>query len=145
MKFLKEVIKVFVALCMVDKSDKQALAVLDLVDSSSLNKSEFFDFAVNYAYAATKFESKVAIQSSLELLKSAVCAEPVFEQHRLKLICELNELLVTGKYSKKQYLLDMLKKLSRYLLIQPNVAGIGLDINQMLKDKKTYKAFKSNS
>lgn len=141
----KEVVKVFVALCMVDKSDKQALEVLDSVDYSSLNKSEFFDFAVNYAYVATKFESKVGIQSSLELLKSIACAEPIFEQRRLKLICELNDLLITGKYSKKQYLLDMLKKLNRYLLIQPNFSGIGLDINQMLKDQKTNKAFKRDS
>lgn len=141
----KEVIKVFVALCMADKSDKEALTVLASVDSSSLNKSEFFDFAVNYAYAATKFESRTAIQSSLELLKSAVCSEPVFEQRRLKSICELNELLVTGKYSKKQYLLDMLKNLSKYLVIQPNVAGIGLNINQMFEDQKTNKAFKGDS
>ncbi|MEZ9159515.1 hypothetical protein AB4169_14675 [Vibrio lentus] len=141
----KEVIKVFVALCMADKSDKQALEVLDSVDSSSLNKSEFFDFAVNYSYAATKFESKVGIQSSMELLRSIACAEPVFEQRRLKLICELNDLLVTGKYSKKQYLLDMLKILNRYLLIQPNVAGIGLDINKILKGQKSNKVFRRDS
>lgn len=132
----REVIKVFVALCLVEKLDKQALIVLNSVDSSALNKSEFFDFAVNYAYIATKFENKVAIQFSLELLKSNIYSEPFFEQRKLKLICELNELLVTGKYSKKQYLLEMIKKLSKYLLLQPNIAGIGIDINQMIKDKK---------
>ncbi|TKE88714.1 hypothetical protein FCV44_22130 [Vibrio kanaloae] len=141
----KEAIKVFVALCLTDKSDKEALTVLASVDSLSLDKSEFFDFAVNYAYAATKFESRVAIQSSLELLKLAVCSEPVFEQRRLKSICELNELLVTGKYSKKQYLLDMLKSLSKYLVLQPNVAGIGLNLNKVFEEQKTNKRFKRDS
>jgi len=140
----KEVIKVFLALCMAEKSDKEALTVLASVDSSYLNKSEFFDFAVNYAYAATKFENRLAIQSSLGLLKLTVCSEPIFEQRRLKSIFELNELLVTGKYSKKQYLLDMLKSLSKYLVLQPNVAGIGLDINKILKDQKTNKTFKAD-
>lgn len=129
----KEVIKVFIALCFTEKSDKEALSILDSVNYSELEKSDFFDFSVNYAYTATKFENKLAIVASLKLLKMVVCSEPVFEQRRLELICELNEVLVTGKYSKKQYLLDMLRGLSKYLMFQPNFAGIGLNLNKVFE------------
>jgi tetratricopeptide (TPR) repeat protein len=134
-----EINKVFIALCLADKSDNASLDLLNSINSESLDESEFFDYAVNYAYSATKFQNKMAIQKSLDLLKQVTAGEPIFEKKKLELICELTEILTTGQYSRKQYVLDILKGLSKYFILQPNIAGIGLDINRILTGEKVKK------
>ena len=84
------------------------------------------------------FKQKDMIEKSLGYLNEISVLDPIFEKQKSKLVSEISLLYKTGKLEEKSNLLSTLKKLirftTRYLILQPNIAGLGVNINKILDD-----------
>jgi hypothetical protein len=78
------------------------------------------------------------IEKSLGYLNDISPLAPVFEKHKSNLVSEISVLYKTGELEEKSNLMSTLKKLfrltTRYLILQPNIAGLGVNINKMADD-----------
>jgi len=78
------------------------------------------------------------IEKSLDYLIETSLLAPVFEKQKSNLVSEISLLYKNGELEEKNRLLSSLKKLfgfsTRYLILQPNIAGLGININKIADD-----------
>lgn len=115
-----------------------ALATLDRVDVPSLPVPEFADFAFTYFYVAMERKNRGALEMALDLLKRASTPQPYFETMRLTHIVTTQEALAAlsaqKPLPKAKGLSDFLRSVSRYVQLQPNYNGVGVNLNNVLED-----------
>ena len=96
------------------------------------------DYIFTYAAIGIAFKQKDMIEKSLGYLSEASLLAPVFEKQKSKLVSEISLLYKTGELEEKSNLLSTLKRLfgltTRYLILQPNIAGLGVNINKIADD-----------
>jgi hypothetical protein len=121
---------------------REAFELLDGIDHQSLDSRSAMDYAYAYAAIATALADLSMIDRAISFLSALSDLEPHFEQRRLKFIVQLQSAKATGTLDKsawKHFLRDPLRAIARYGILQPNVAGIGLNINAMLEDATKQK------
>lgn len=96
------------------------------------------DYIFTYATIGIAFKQKDMIEKSLGYLNEASGLAPIFEKQKSKLVSEISLLYKTGELEVKSNLLSTLKKFfgftTRYLILQPNIAGLGVNINKIVDD-----------
>ncbi len=135
-----EIVKVFLSQAQLDLNDEGAICTIKEVEEnlSELSESEQLDYIFTYAAIGIAFKQKDMIEKSLGYLNETSLLAPIFEQQKSKLISEISFLYKTGELEGKSNLLSTLKKLfgltTRYLILQPNIAGLGVNINKIADD-----------
>jgi tetratricopeptide (TPR) repeat protein len=133
-----EIVKVFVAQSQLDLENQIAITTINKVDIEKLSDAEKLDFIFTYASIAIAFKQKEMLERSLTDLSEIPLIAPIFEKQKSMLTSEISLLYRTGELKEKSNLLGVLKKLigytSRYLILQPNIAGLGVNINNIAND-----------
>lgn len=116
----------------------QAYALIRRIAVLKLGAPERADHAFTFFYIALARRDPEALREARDLLKAAVTPELYFERLRLKHIVTIQEALDDIASEREPTtvapLLQGLKALSRYVQLQPNIAGIGLNLNHMIDD-----------
>jgi len=135
-----EIVKVFLSQAQLDLNDESAICTIKEVEEnlSELSESEQLDYIFTYSAIGIAFKQKDMIEKSLGYLNETSLLAPVFEKQKSKLVSEISLLYKTGELEGKSNLLSTLKKLfgltTRYLILQPNIAGLGVNINKIADD-----------
>jgi len=136
-----ELTKVFLAQAMGDNQDEESVTIIKNIDASKLDSSGRLDLIFNYARIGIDFKNVEMIKDSIQMLKSINHLDQIFEQHRSQLLYQINEVLIHGfnetlSYKIVSALKGMSRTVSRYFIIQPNIAGLGINVNNILEDIK---------
>ncbi len=131
---------VFLAECEMHEGRKpSAASLLDAVDFAALSPAEQIDFAYVLAELAVEGSDRGRLKAALTILEGVKPTELYFEQRRLSFMVEVQAALANGPESGvwqalKQAFSEPLRRLNRYVMLQPNIAGFGVNINAMIED-----------
>ena len=129
--------KVHVAECLLyRKHIEDAAKEIDTVARETLQRHEFEDFVFAYAAIAIWSGKSERLTEAKSLLQNLETAEPAFNERRLNLLVRVTETLASGKASTEAKSDSTpeggLATVSNFFLLQPNIAGIGININAII-------------
>lgn len=133
-------VRIFLSQVKLDLNDKIAIDLIKTVEIniSELSESEFLDFIFTYASIGISFNDKEMIDKSLNYLSNSPSLELIFEKQKNDIISKITNLYASGNFNTQNTVLTKLKSLlrrtSRYLILQPNIAGFGININNIVQD-----------
>jgi tetratricopeptide (TPR) repeat protein len=121
------------------KKVDEACTQIDLLKQEDLSGSAYEDYIFAYAIIAIWSAEKVRLEKALSLLESYTAKEPYFRERRLALLLSVNSGISKGTVSPEQKQASapkggFLSLLSKVFMIQPNVAGIGINFNAILDE-----------
>lgn len=123
------VVRIFLVRALVRLSEfSVAFSQLKKIDSTKLKPAGFLDFGIAWAELALVTQDAEHKSEALSILGKAV-ARGVFETYRRDLISELKQPKPPAKSP------SMLRRImTRYVLLQPNVIGFGVNLNAIIED-----------
>lgn len=97
------------------------------------------DYALAFSAIAIWSEDQERLEAAKSLLKAYEPAEPYFRERRLALLLNVSEGISKSRISEKQKQESAPKGgfvslLSKFVLIQPNLAGFGLNLNAIFEE-----------
>lgn len=136
-----ELTKIFKAQAYGEQDLDKAIHVISNIDLSKLDASGKLDMIFNYTVLAVSNSDKMMINSAVSMLKGVSGLDPFFELRKSELLVEISNCLAQGNCKRKTRIVKhMATKLatfaSRYLILQPNVVGLGININRIIDDAK---------
>lgn len=128
-----ELTKIFIAECALHQNEfDSARSQLQAISLSGLNDNGRFDLAIAWAKLAIKSLAEEDRQHALTDLASVSDESPYFRGYRDKLTIDL--LQITPKAE-----LGIIKRamltINKYVMLQPNFCGLGINLNQIIEDK----------
>jgi tetratricopeptide (TPR) repeat protein len=105
--------------------------LLEIVDVPSLSPPNQYDYAIALTIAAASSRDQQKIEHAKAQLRKTKSTDPFFIQERDQWIIRLLE---TPPESDGSALRKLVSRLNRYITLNPNVFGIGLNINKMIED-----------
>lgn len=136
----REVVKVFLAKSQAELNDCGAITTIKEVQEKiqDLKDSERLDFAFSFSFVAIKFKDKDMIWEALEILDATPSLPSIFERQKSELYSEIYRVMRSGDLNNSKSILKTIRKLlsatSRYLILQPNIAGLGINLNRIADD-----------
>lgn len=133
-------VRIFLSQVKMDLNDKTAIDIIKRVETDipKLSESEFIDFIFTYASISISFNDKEMIGKSLNYLSNSPSLELIFEKQKNEIISQITNLYASGNLKTHSSVLTKLKSIlsrtSRYLILQPNIAGLGININNIVQD-----------
>jgi tetratricopeptide (TPR) repeat protein len=129
--------KVHVAECLLYREQIEVAAnEIDTVRRETLPRHEFEDFVFAYAAVAIWSDKPERLTQAKSLLQNLGTAEPAFNERRLNLLVRVTETLATGKASTEAKSDSTpeggIATVSNFFLLEPNIAGIGININAII-------------
>ena len=129
--------KVHVAECLLyRKQIEDAAKEIDTVRRETLPRHEFEDFVFAYAAIAIWSSELERLTEAKSQLQNLGTAEPAFNERRLNLLLRVMETLASGKASTEAKSDSTpeggLATVSNFFLLEPNIAGIGININAII-------------
>jgi tetratricopeptide (TPR) repeat protein len=109
----------------------RAKEILDALDPGAMSKPNRFDYAIVRCDAALMTKNSLDIQTALELIKGISTNDPYFKDLIQSLIVALYELQVGRKSVQAK---SILARINRYMTLNPNMAGLGINFNAMIDD-----------
>lgn len=108
----------------------QARSVLQSINVSNLHDNGKFDLALTWAILALNTFEKPDIELATKLLKCVETDQPYFINLRDKQLIELLETKPKNQSTVKK----LIKKINNYIILNPNICGIGINLNKILED-----------
>ena len=135
----EQVVRTFEAEChlRLGKID-DAYDMIRAIPVDDLDQPERADHAFTYFYIALARRDQRALLDARELLKAAKTPQPYFETQRLQHIVTIGEAIEAIRQHQPPPeigpVASGLKALSRYIQLQPNFCGIGVNLNNIIDD-----------
>jgi tetratricopeptide (TPR) repeat protein len=128
--------RIFIAhLFTINEEYEKASEILDSIDFNKLENKEKIDFMFNYAELILHTKKKIGIEEILIKLKELNVSSKYFNDKKNELIINLQEVLHLSKDDDKDSgVKKILRKINNYFILEPNIAGIGINFNQIFKD-----------
>lgn len=131
--------RIFEASCRLMQDRKaEALALIEAVPFDDLDMPERTDFAIAYAAIAIGLRDIDRLDDAAAKLKAVTPIRQYFANENLKYqlaIERARATIVAGQpVAKSSRLLDWISSASRWFMVQPNIAGIGFNVNAMVDD-----------
>lgn len=131
--------RIFEATCLLMQGEPHAgLALLENIDFEALGLPEQADFAIAYAAVAIRLAEAAPLEHASRLLHQIKPLRQFFAlqnaEYRAaveRAKADLSAVASTGRLS---WLHKALGTFSRYVMVQPNIAGIGLNLNAAIDD-----------
>jgi hypothetical protein len=117
------------AYCNSTKVDK-AKETLNSINVGNLDVHGRFDLALAWALIALNTFEKKDIELAKKLLKDVKTDQPYFINLRDKQLLELFE----AKPKDNNKITTVIKKLNEYVTLNPNICGVGININKIIED-----------
>jgi len=128
----KELTKVFLSRALINNAAiTEGRETLKSIKIGKLNVANKYDYAISWAILAFASLEKNDIETAKSYLKEANSSDPLFIRQRDKYLIELLELNPKdekGKFRKA------LSKLNRYVTLNLNLFGIGINFNNIIED-----------
>jgi tetratricopeptide (TPR) repeat protein len=105
--------------------------LLDSVDVATLSAANCYDHAIARTVAAASSRNEEKIKRAKAELRNTTPTDPLFIQERDQWIIRLLE---TPPESDASSVRKWISRLNRYITLNPNVFGFGLNINKMIED-----------
>lgn len=133
------IIEVFVAECLVRSGNYDAaMERVAGIETIGMDRHERADHAFVFAIVALVSPGDQLLQKAQELLAATHTPEPYFETERLKLLVAVQQAQASLADQRDPVdlgpLLEVLDGFSRYVQLQPNVAGLGINLNNVIDD-----------
>jgi tetratricopeptide (TPR) repeat protein len=130
--------KVHLAECLLYRKQIDSAATeIDTVKRETLPRHEFEDFVFTHAAIAIWSGKTERLTQAKTLLQGLGSAEPIFNDRRLNLLLRVTETLTSGKASPAAKTDSTptggLATASSFFLMQPNIAGIGINFNAIIE------------
>ena len=124
--------KVFLARAQVNYGNiVQAREILLSIDLSGFNEHEHFDYSISWAILATRSLTEEDLEVAKNTLKNAKSYWPIFISQRDSALIDLLE---TSPRKTEGRFKSLIGALNRYVSLNPNVFGIGIDFNKIVED-----------
>ena len=125
-----EITKVFLGRCYLCARDlENAEKTLSSISIEKMDDDEKYDYAVNFTILALETGKTDLLAKAGELLTNAFSEGPIFTQLKSQLLSEIERVKEKGRTG---ILPKILELVNRYVLLQPNIAGLGLNLNSVL-------------
>jgi hypothetical protein len=131
---------IFAAECLLQMGlGADARRVLSGVDPDRLDATEYEDWLFTVSAMAIQTADRAAQRRASERLRAHRSTSPYFEQRRLNFLIAVEDAMRNGPSTKllarvQALLSDPIRKFNRWVMFEPNVAGIGLRANNILED-----------
>ena len=131
-----EVDKVFQSECLLHLgSPNEAIELIGKVQVQQLDERELVDYAFGLAVIGIETGDRGLLTQAEALLKSSDPAEPYFRQRRDSLLLGVVEAQREGPSAKRtERARQGLRRIARYLILQPNIMGLGVDVGKVVED-----------
>lgn len=121
------------------KKIDEACAEIDGLEAGELTSPALDDYSLAYAAIAIWSEKHERLEIAKKRLESYSPSEPYFRERRLNLLLTVNEGISKQKISRRQKEETtpkggLLALLSKFVMVQPNFAGIGLNFNAIFEE-----------
>jgi hypothetical protein len=128
---------VHVAECLLYQEQADAAAKeIDAVRRETLPRHEFEDFTFTYAAISIWSAKQERLVEARDLLQKLGTTEPIFNERRLNLLLRVTETIASGRASSEAKSDSTpeggLATASSFFLLEPNIAGIGININAII-------------
>jgi len=132
-------LQTFEAECSLHLGDlDEAMRLIRAVPVAGLDEPERADHAFTFFYIALARRDAAELREARGLLRAAETPQPYFEQWRLRHLDTAQQALdaLAEELDPPELgpILKAMKAVSRYIQLQPNFIGIGLNINNMIDD-----------
>lgn len=111
-----------------------AREVLVSIKDDVFDMQEMFDLAITWAIIATTSLDKSDLEEAKLRLKNIKSKDPLFIQYRDRWIIDLLEITPNIKPGK---LKSLLLSLNKYVILNPNIFGVGININKIIDDAES--------
>ena len=105
--------------------------VLTSIDARPFDDGYFYDYAISWAILATHTLRSEDFEVAKAQLKQAKAHWPLFVAHRDSMLIQLMEITPKTSAGKLRSLVDVL---NRYVSLNPNFFGIGINVNRIVED-----------
>lgn len=134
-----DLLKVFRSECLLMlRKYGEARSLIASVDLSRLDEHGKTDHAFAYAYVAAATRNLDDLARAETLLIECKTPKPYFDRLRLYHLAGVNKVrasVLAGKpATKPSRLLNLIGSFSRYVMLQPNIGGIGVNLNAAIDD-----------
>ncbi|GBQ15810.1 hypothetical protein [Acetobacter cibinongensis] len=131
--------RIFEASCLLmQHRANDALAIIESVDFETLEAPERADYAIAYAAIAIALRDGGRLDAAAAKLKAVSPIRQYFvhENVRYQLAIERARVAIAAGTSvpKSSRLLDWISSMSRWFMVQPNIAGLGINLNNIVDD-----------
>jgi hypothetical protein len=131
--------RIFEASCrLMQGREDDALAIIESIPFDALDMPQRADFAVAYAAIAIALRDGARLDDAAAKLKAVTPARQYFAHENVKyqLAIERARVAIAAgtPVPKSSRLLDWISSLSRWFMVQPNIAGFGINLNNMVDD-----------
>jgi len=127
-----ELTKVFLARALVNLGDlAKAREILHSIDLSKFNEHAHYDYAISWTILATRSLAEEDLKIAKINLKEAKTFWPIFISQRDSALIDLLE---TSPRKTEGRFKSMIRALNRYVSLNPNIFGIGIDFNKIVED-----------
>jgi len=127
-----ELTKLFLAKAWIELEDlDRGRSMLAQIDVTAFDENCMLDRALFTCDLALKSRTEADRLEAISLLKAATATHPLFEKYRQDALLGLIELKPCGSPKRLQ---QVLQRLGRYVTLNPNLFGFGLDLNKVLDD-----------
>jgi hypothetical protein len=139
--------RIFEASCRLMQGRKDdALTIIESIDFDALEMPERADFAIAYAAIAIGLRDGARLDDAAAKLKAVTPIRQYFAHENVKYqlaIERARTAIAAGTpVPKASRLLDWISSLSRWFMVQPNVAGIGINVNNIVDDAVAARRYK---
>jgi hypothetical protein len=134
--------RIFEASCRLMQGRKDdALTIMETIDFDALDVPERADFAIAYAAIAIALRDGVRLDDAAAKLKTVAPIRQYFEHENVKYQLAIERaraaIAAGAPVPKSSRLLDWISSLSRWFMVQPNIAGLGINLNNLVDDAVT--------
>jgi hypothetical protein len=131
--------RIFEASCRLMQGRKdEALVIIEAINFDTLDVPERADFAIAFAAIAIALRDGVKLDDAAAKLKAVKPIRQYFAHENVKYqlaIERARAAIAAGTpVPKSSRLLDWIGSLSRWFIVQPNIAGLGVNVNNMVDD-----------
>ena len=132
--------KVFMCQCLVAvKMYSRADHLFRQIDVVELSLEEYIDYVFVLAFISLTIKSHDSVMRLVKLLKDLHIANPYFREYRDSLLLNCHEYISRGSSrTLSKRIVNLLYKVANsptsYLILQPNIMGMGVDIGKIIKD-----------
>lgn len=127
-----DITKVFIARSIIAIGNTEgAREVLNSINYRGFDEAGFFDFAISWTLLAANTCTESDLEKAKQLLKQSKNDYPIFIQQRDKWLISLLEI---DPFKKVGTVRKLIKSINKYVTLNPNICGIGIDLNKIVED-----------
>jgi tetratricopeptide (TPR) repeat protein len=137
-----EITKVFMGRAWLNLQDfEKAKDVLSKIKTDKMDEREQYDYAITWTILALATRNMELLAKANIMLTATISEGPLFSELKNNLLSEVQHVMKTDEGG---LVPKILRLLSRYILLQPNVIGLGVNINNILDDAGRRSGKKKN-